>query len=175
MSRVGAVRAAFSIRAQAGGDDTDAIFDTEPQKSAETGKGFGISPLSGTEDVGHLADLQSLAATAIDEFDEEVPEAIRYGHDRVENGAPDDGDAAVVVLDPIPEQQVGEPVDQTTGEHPEGMAFVSPAGDKARCDVPYVLGARQGGTSKSFPSLGGFLWLGFKYCARIIATRLRPD
>ena len=43
------------------------------------------------------------------------------------------------------------------------------------CEVPYVLCARQGGTSKSFPSLGGFLWLGVKYCVRIIATRLRPD
>jgi len=42
-------------------------------------------------------------------------------------------------------------------------------------EVPYVLGAREGGESKSFPSLGGFLWLGFKYCVRIIAVRLRPD
>ena len=43
------------------------------------------------------------------------------------------------------------------------------------CEVPYVLCARQGGNSKSFPSLGGFLWLGVKYCVRIIAARLRPD
>ena len=43
------------------------------------------------------------------------------------------------------------------------------------CEVPYVLCARQGGKSKSFPSLGGFLWLGFKSCVPIIPTRRRPD
>jgi len=42
-------------------------------------------------------------------------------------------------------------------------------------EVPYVLRARDGDQSKSFPSLGGFLWLGFKYCARILSTKLRPD
>ena len=42
-------------------------------------------------------------------------------------------------------------------------------------EVPYVLGVREGGVSKSFPNLGGFLWLGFKYCVRIIAIRFRPD
>jgi len=42
-------------------------------------------------------------------------------------------------------------------------------------EIPYVLGAREGGESKSFPSLGGFLWLGFKYCVRIVSIRFRPD
>lgn len=40
---------------------------------------------------------------------------------------------------------------------------------------PYTLNTREGGASKSFPSLGGFLWLGSKYVFRIIATRFRTD
>ena len=40
---------------------------------------------------------------------------------------------------------------------------------------PYVLCARDGGKSKSAPDLRGFLWLGFKYCVRVVATKLRPD
>lgn len=42
-------------------------------------------------------------------------------------------------------------------------------------EVPLVLHSREGGASKSFPSLSGFLWLGFKYCWRILTIRLRPD
>ena len=42
-------------------------------------------------------------------------------------------------------------------------------------EMPFALGQREAGISKSFPSFWGFLWLGFKYCVRIIAIRFRPD
>lgn len=42
-------------------------------------------------------------------------------------------------------------------------------------EFPYVLGVRDGGNSKSFPNLRGFLWLGAKYCMRIIAARFRGN
>ena len=42
-------------------------------------------------------------------------------------------------------------------------------------EMPFILLSREGGKSKSFPSLSGFLWQGFKYAIRIIATRFRPD
>ena len=42
-------------------------------------------------------------------------------------------------------------------------------------EVPYTLLDRQEGNSKSFPSLGPFLWLGIQYCVRILATRFRRD
>lgn len=42
-------------------------------------------------------------------------------------------------------------------------------------EIPYVLGAREGGASKSFPGLGGFLWLGLKYCLRVLAAKFGTD
>lgn len=42
-------------------------------------------------------------------------------------------------------------------------------------EVPYTLLDRQEGNSKSFPSLGPFLWLGVHYCVRVVATRFRRD
>ncbi len=42
-------------------------------------------------------------------------------------------------------------------------------------ETPYTLTTRLDGESKSCPDLPSFLWLGFKYCARIVAIRLRPD
>jgi len=41
-------------------------------------------------------------------------------------------------------------------------------------EVPYRLGVRTDGDSKSCPNLVAFLRLGFRYCTRIIATRFRP-
>ena len=42
-------------------------------------------------------------------------------------------------------------------------------------EMPFTQYTRASGTSKSFPNLAGFLWLGFKYIIRILATRFRPD
>jgi len=42
-------------------------------------------------------------------------------------------------------------------------------------EMPFTQYTREGGTSKSFPDMKGFLWLGFKYVVRILATRFRPD
>lgn len=42
-------------------------------------------------------------------------------------------------------------------------------------EMPFFLHSRDEGTSKSFPSLTGFLWMGFKYFVRVLATRFRPN
>ncbi len=42
-------------------------------------------------------------------------------------------------------------------------------------EYPYELLSRPSGESKSFPHLGGFIWLGFKYALRVLAARFRPD
>lgn len=42
-------------------------------------------------------------------------------------------------------------------------------------EIPFTMGQREVGISKSFPSVLGFLWLGFKYCVRIVSTRFRPN
>jgi len=42
-------------------------------------------------------------------------------------------------------------------------------------EMPYHLLSREGGASKSFPSIKGFLWLGSKYVIRVLAARFRPD
>lgn len=42
-------------------------------------------------------------------------------------------------------------------------------------EMPFNLGTREAGTSKSYPSFGGFIWMGLKYVIRILAARFRPD
>lgn len=42
-------------------------------------------------------------------------------------------------------------------------------------EMPYALLSREGGESKSFPGVAGFLWLGWKYALRVVASKFRPD